>query len=77
MEIRINSKTSKPEVKLEPEGLPPIWVPVFCDRCEKFNECLSFNNLSIKEWESLNRFIQTCNLNFTHSTKYFINNVNI
>lgn len=58
---RINPKTGKIEIKLQPKGLPVIWVELYCDRCEKFQECLGFKDLSDETWEELNQIISQTN----------------
>lgn len=52
MEKRYNAKSGKLELKLQPEGLPAIWIPLLCNRCEEYKECLQFKELTIQEWEN-------------------------
>jgi hypothetical protein len=61
---RINPATGKEQIKLQPEGLPEIWIDIesrFCERCAPFNQCLQLADLSNKEWEGLNDFISSIN----------------
>jgi hypothetical protein len=63
-EKRINPITGKKELKIDPYGLPAIWVEktvVFCDRCRSFNECLSFDEIENETWEELNKLITSIN----------------
>ena len=47
METRINPITNKLERKLQPPGLPPLWVSVgYCDKCQPFGECLGLSEFS-------------------------------
>jgi hypothetical protein len=60
METRINSWGNK-EVKLQPNGLPAIWVEMYCDRCREYQECLGFKAISKREWEIVNDAIYVIN----------------
>lgn len=68
-EERTNPDTNKLEIKLEPDGLPPIWVSVLCNRCEKFQECLGFKNLTEEEWNKVDFFIKNLNTASTEAIK--------
>jgi hypothetical protein len=61
METRINAFGEK-EVKLQPKGLPAIWVKLYCERCRRFQECLGFNDLSEEEWQKMDSVISDINL---------------
>lgn len=58
MEKRINPQTGKLEVKLQPEGLPVLWVEILCSRCEEYKECLGLKELSEEEWEEVNHLLK-------------------
>ena len=63
-ENRINAVTGRRELKIEPDGLPAIWVDFengFCARCRPFNECLSFDEIDKESWEKLNVLIESIN----------------
>ena len=62
MEIRIDPKTNKTEIKLDPEGLPAIWIAAshYCDRCAPYRECLGLNKLTDQEWSNTNDFLLVC-----------------
>ena len=58
MERRINPKTGRTEIKLQPPGLPAIWVDEgYCERCEPYGECLGLMELSNEEWETAQQLI--------------------
>ena len=59
METRINELGRK-EVKVQPDGLPAIWFGL-CQRCDPYNECLGFRQLSYLEWHQLNSIISKAN----------------
>ena len=61
METRVNTLGEK-EVKIQPEGLPAIWVKMYCDRCRRFQECLGFNDLNEDEWQEMDKVISSINL---------------
>lgn len=61
METRVNTLGEK-EVKIQPEGLPAIWVKMYCDRCRRFQECLGFNDLNEDEWQEMDKVISDINL---------------
>lgn len=62
MERRINPITKRVEVKLQPAGLPEIWVDEgFCERCEQFGECLGLAELTDVEWQSALNLIKQAN----------------
>jgi hypothetical protein len=58
METRINEFGQR-EAKIQPKGLPAIWVELFCDRCRKYQDCLGFKELSETEWEEVNAKISS------------------
>lgn len=60
METRIDA-LGQSEVKIQPKGLPAIWVEMYCDRCREFQECLGFKALSQSEWEDVNNILSTVN----------------
>lgn len=69
MEKRINPITNKEEIKLQPEGLPAIWVSSdkYCERCAPYKQCLGFNGLSQKEWDGINEIMsETSSIANTH-----------
>ena len=61
METRVNGFGAK-EVKIQPNGLPAIWVKMYCNRCRRFQECLGFNDLSETEWQEINNVVSNINL---------------
>lgn len=63
MEKRTNPRTGKVEIKLQPEGLPEIWVErgYICERCKPFGECLGLDELSDEEWQGAQEFIKSGN----------------
>ena len=59
-EERIHPESGKRQIKIQPEGLPEIWVEVevgLCERCRPFDECLSFNLIHDKVWCELNALV--------------------
>ena len=58
MELRTNLITNKEEIKLQPEGLPVLWVEILCSRCEEYKECLGLKELTDKEWEEVNQLLK-------------------
>lgn len=65
METRVNASGNK-EVKIQPQGLPAIWVEMYCDRCREYQECLGLRALGKIEWEFANKLIFKVNsCNFT------------
>ncbi len=59
MERRIHPVTKRVQVKIEPEGLPAIWVDEgYCERCEPYGECLGLMELTEKEWEAAKALIK-------------------
>ena len=62
MKTRINPKTGREEFWNQPEGLPGIWMTRgHCDRCEPFNKCMGFLNLTDAEWKSVENLISETN----------------
>ena len=52
MERRLNPNTNRIEVKVQPDGLPAIWITEgYCERCEPYGECLGLLELTDAEWE--------------------------
>jgi len=60
METRLNVFGQK-EVKIQPKGLPVIWVEMYCKRCRPFQECLGYKELSDSEWREVNAIIASSN----------------
>jgi len=59
MERRINPVTKRVQVKVEPDGLPAIWVDEgYCERCEPFGECLGLLELTDTEWQAAQNLIK-------------------
>ena len=51
---RINPKTKKEEIWLQPHGLPGIWTERgFCDRCTPFNKCLGLKEIDDRDWNQM------------------------
>lgn len=62
MKTRTNPTTGREEYWNQPEGLPGIWMQRgFCARCNPFNECMGFLDLSEDEWRSLEALIIEAN----------------
>lgn len=62
MITRINARTGREEIWLQPEGLPGIWVHRgFCERCHPFNKCMGLAELTDAEWESMENLISETN----------------
>jgi hypothetical protein len=62
MKTRINPKTGREELWVQPEGLPGIWMTRgFCDRCQQFNKCMGFLELTDEEWKSVEDLIRETN----------------
>jgi hypothetical protein len=58
MKKRINPSTGREEVWVQPPGLPGIWSTLgYCDRCQPYNECMGFLDLSDEEWVELEALI--------------------
>ncbi len=54
-----NPITNRKKIKLQPEGLPAIWVSSYkyCERCAQYKQCLGVKVLSQKEWDGINEII--------------------
>jgi len=55
---RINHETCKEEIKIQPEGLPAIWIEAkdsLCEKCKPYGKCMDYRNLSDKEWQELKK----------------------
>lgn len=62
-EERIHPESGKRQLKIQPEGLPAIWVEAgLCERCRPYNECLNFNDISDKVWEEINNLLSFSNM---------------
>jgi len=58
MKKRINPKTQKEQIWLQPKGKPGIWVDRgFCLRCKPFGECLGLIEMDESDWNELKRKI--------------------
>jgi len=54
IKTRINPKTKKEEIWVQPEGLPGIWSERgFCDRCKPFNDCLGLREIDDRDWAQM------------------------
>jgi len=63
-EVRINPESGKRQIKIQPDGLPAIWVEAetgLCERCQPYNECLNFIDISNKAWDELNNLVSLSN----------------
>ncbi|MDP3556113.1 MAG: hypothetical protein Q8T03_01995 [Bacteroidota bacterium] len=59
-ESKIDTKTGKTLYKVQPEGLPAIWIAdEQCERCESYGKCLGLQNLSEDEWSELSILLNT------------------
>ena len=59
---RINDKSGREEVWVQPPGLPGIWIQNgYCVRCEQFNQCLGLQDLSESEWSNIENLITETN----------------
>lgn len=59
---RINAKSGREEVWVQPPGLPGIWIQNgYCVRCEQFNQCLGLQDLSESEWSNIENLITETN----------------
>jgi hypothetical protein len=57
-EIRIDPLTRVKQRKIQPEGLPAIWVYIgLCERCKPYKECLGLLDIGGKAWIELNEFV--------------------
>lgn len=51
-ERRVNPETARVQVRIQPAGLPAIWVDEgFCERCKPFGGCLGLNELTDTDWQ--------------------------
>ena len=54
IKTRINPKTKKEEIWVQPEGLPGIWSERgFCERCAPFNDCLGLREIDDRDWAQM------------------------
>ena len=54
IKTRINPKTKKEEIWVQPEGLPGIWSERgFCERCAPFNDCLGLIEIDDRDWAQM------------------------
>ena len=54
MERRYNIDKGCWEIKIQPGGLPPIWLSEdgkLCERCEPFGECLGLVTADDPSWD--------------------------
>jgi hypothetical protein len=54
MEKRYNIEDGCFEIKIQPEGLPAIWLDEdskLCERCEPFGECLGLETAEDQIWD--------------------------
>jgi len=59
-EESIHPDSGKRQIKIQPVGLPAIWVEAetgLCKRCQPYNECLNFNDISNKARDELNNLV--------------------
>lgn len=62
-ESKIDPKTGKTLYKVQPDGLPAIWVEDgHCERCEPFGKCLGFQTLSNEDWRDLQTILNVQDL---------------
>ena len=62
--VRIHPESGQRQIKIQPEGLPAIWVEAdagLCERCRPYDECLNFNGISDKVWDELNNLLSFSN----------------
>ncbi|MDP3557115.1 MAG: hypothetical protein Q8T03_07050 [Bacteroidota bacterium] len=49
--FRVDPKTAKVLYKVQPEGLPALWIEDgLCDRCKEYGKCLEVKDLSEEDW---------------------------
>ena len=54
IKTRINPKTKKEEIWVQPYEKPGIWVQRgFCDRCQPFNDCLGLMEIDDRDWAQM------------------------
>lgn len=54
IKTRINPKTKKEEIWVQPYSLPGIWMQRgYCDRCEPFNDCLGLMEIDDRDWAQM------------------------
>ena len=54
IKTRINPKTKKEEIWIQPDGKPGICVQRgFCERCEPFNDCLGLMEINDRDWAQM------------------------
>jgi hypothetical protein len=62
-ESKIDKKTGKTLYKVQPDGLPAIWIEDgHCQRCESYGRCLGFQGLTEEDWKDLQQILNTQNL---------------
>ena len=67
---RINPLSGKRQIKIEPDGLPAIWIDAeagFCNRCKPFNECLGLNDIDKNVWTELNNLLSSINKEYVNT----------
>ncbi len=63
-EFKVDPKTGKILYKVQPEGLPALWVEDgLCDRCEPYKKCLGLSTLEEEQWRELKAILRIEDLN--------------